>query len=262
MLTKRTKTLAFIGLAGALLGMPAPAHACRFLDCLFGRSQSNSVAQTTYAPAYYGPTAATYAPASYAPTYSNMNCCASPITTYSPQTCYYVPETQYKVLNRPILTALFGPQLAPVTTYRLTCSSTCAPSTAYAPVASYMSGASSYGAPAVSSGCCGSAMSPTQSYIAPEPAPYVAPDTASPQNVVPRTFGPADVQPSLPPVKQESLMPIPDGNTRLESAPGPRLVDPDNRTTWRPVRHAVYQVEATEPADPKVVEVRWQPATR
>ncbi|MDZ7615372.1 MAG: hypothetical protein U1E05_00115 [Patescibacteria group bacterium] len=262
MLTKRLAKFVLVGLAAAL-AMPAPARACGFLDCLFGRSR-NSVAQTTYAPAYYGSTAASYAPAnyapaSYAPTYSGMNCCASPITTCAPQTCYYAPETHYRVLNRPILTALFGPQLAPVTTYRMTCSSV-APSVAYAPMGSYVSGAS-YSAPTVSSGCCGASLSPTQSYIAPGPAPYVAPE-AAPQSVVPRTFGPADVQPSLLPERQESLKPVPDGNTRLESTPGPRLIDPDNRTTAAPVRYAVYQMEAAAPAAPNVVKVQWQPATR
>ncbi len=261
MLTKRITKFVLVGLA-ALLILPASAQACGFLDCLFGRSKSNSVAQTTYAPAYYAPTAATYAPASYTPTCSSMTCCASPVTTCAPQACYYVPETHYRVLNRPILNALFGPQLAPVTTYRLACSPSYASSMSYAPMESYMSGASGYSAPVVSSGCCGSALSPTQSYVAPEPAPYVVPETSSPQNVVPQTFSPADAQPSLPPERQESLKPVPDGNTRLDGTSGPRLIDPDNRTTWRPVRHAVYQVEVTAPADPKIVEVQWQPTTR
>ena len=63
MSTKRTFTMFLFGMTGAVLAMPAATQACEFLDRLCGRSQNNVVAQTSYAPAYYAPTAATYAPA-------------------------------------------------------------------------------------------------------------------------------------------------------------------------------------------------------
>ncbi len=260
MSTKRTFTMFLFGMTGAVLAMPAATQACEFLDRLCGRSQNNVVAQTSYAPAYYAPTAATYVPATSA---ASCVSCASPVTSCTPQSCYYVPQTCYKQLDRPILTALFGPRYVPVTTYRLECSSCYTPTVSYASFAGCPTGTCGSvapAAPAVSSGCCGSAFSPT---LTPEPAPYVAPQSESSPNVVPQTFGPADQKPSLSPSeKQESLKPVPEEETRLDNTSGPRLIDPDNRTTSRPIQYAVYQVEKPAPAAAKLVDVQWKPASR
>ncbi|MDY0165586.1 MAG: hypothetical protein RBS80_03535 [Thermoguttaceae bacterium] len=299
-MTKHLRALLLVGLAAIVVGMPATARACALFDWLCGRSQGASVAQTTYAPPYYGPTAVSSVPSVGCGT--PVSLCSAPAVACPSQTCYYVQETQYRPPTRPILTALFGPKVeqrydpctgctittysprtgslfgrtVPTTTYRMVCSPTYAPAVSYSPVvmgASYVSSEVVSSVPSAS--CCTPALPPAQTYVAPEPAPYTAPGPASSEGLTPRTFAPADEQPSLrpEPVQEEALKPIPDANTKLNSMPAPLLIEPNNRTTSRPlqnarpaaevaVRHAVYRTEPAAPRPPKLVEVQWQPASR
>ena len=98
-------------------------------------------------------------------------------------------------------------------------------------------------------------------------APITSPAPAM-ENSQPKTFQdqkPAgDTQPSIrdnntssPDIKSSTdpdpgLIPHPE--TRLNSSPGPQLVDPDNRTTSLPVRQALYLVKRpAAPAQPAPV---------
>ncbi len=276
----------------AALGIPSSSHACGLFDWLCGRSRGAPVAQTTYAPPYCGPTAIPSAAAvSYA---SPMTACPAPVVACPTQTCYYVQETRYRAPSRPILNALFGPRVevdpctgctvttyrpiasalfglrpVPHTTYRQVCSPAYAPAVSYSPVSSYAptsySPVSTF-APAVGTvmpGCpsCGSAAPPAQTYVAPGPAAYGVPEVAEPNRVVPQTFAPQELHPQPQPEPRESLMPLLDPNTKLNREPAPLLVDPESRTTGRPVRQAVYRPD-TASSGPKLVEVQWKPASR
>lgn len=305
MLTKPVRGLLLVGLTVAAAGMPATARACCLFDWLCGRSRGAAVAQTTYAPPYQAP--ATVATVGYA---SPVTVCAAPaLSCPTAQTCHYVQEVRHRPPARPILTALFGPRVehqydpitgctvttsgprrwslfgrtVPTTTYRMVCSPV-APVMTYSPVAVGASYVSSAGVSGVPIADCPPALPSAQTYVAPEPAPYTAPqpapsatpEAAAPGSLVPRTFVPADEQEtrrSEPDREEETLEPIPDANTKLNSMPAPRLIDPDNRTTGHPgqsprmpaevaVRHAVYQPETAAPRAAKLVEVQWQPASR
>ncbi len=294
MWTKPISKLILAGLAVAVLAVPAPARACAFLDRLFGRTSATSVAQTTYAAPYYGPTGVSSV-ATAAVAMPTTVC--SPVATACPsQTCAYVQEVRNLPPERPLLTALFGPRVeqrvdpctgctvtttgprrwslfgrtVPVTTTRMACS----PTVACSPGAMAASSWVTPSVPACPTASCGApALPPSQSSIAPGPAPYTLPDTA-PADVSPRTFVPSETPPTQQQESQESLQPIPDGSTRFNSTPAPLLPDPGSRTTQLPprddrlavgapvVRHAAYRAESSAPPAPKLIEVQWQPASR
>ncbi len=308
MLTKPILRLVLAGVAAGVLGAPVPARACAFLDRLFGRSPGVSVAQTTYAPPFQGPVAVSSVPAVRVA--RPVTVCSPPMTACpTVQTCQYVAETRLEPRPRPILTALFGPrveqqvdpctgctvttyrprtglfpQLAPTTTYRMVCSPTMTPAVAYSPVVTYAPAShtipqpSHFGVPGCPTGGCGPppalppAVPPAHTQVAPGPAPYTGPEAGT---ITPRTFAPQQEQRDRrpEPEQQESLPPLPDGNTKLERTPAPLLVDPSNRTTSHPgknmgqaatvaVRHAVYQPETDTRRPAKLVEVQWKPASR
>lgn len=312
MLTQLVHKLLLAGLAVTVAGMPGAAHACGLFDWLCGRPRGAVVSQTTYAPPYCGPAAVSTV--GYA---GPATACATPAVSYSAaQTCHYVPETRYRPPARPLLTALFGPQVeqqydpctgctvtttgprrwslfgrtVPTTTYRMVCSPMVAPPVTYSPVVTGVSSMSSVGVSSVPIADCAPALPPAQTYVAPEPAPYApytapqptpytTPEPAATEDTadaVPRTFAPAAPQQTRRPEPdrdEEALEPVPDGNTRLNSAPAPLLIDPDNRTTRYPipsaepaaefaVRQAAYRSEAAAPGAPRLVEVQWQPASR
>ncbi len=271
MLTKLVHKLFLAGLAATVAGTPATARACGLFDWLCGRPRGAVVGQTTYAPPFHGP--ATVSTLGYA---GPVTACSAPAVSYSAaQTCHYVPETRYRPPARPLLTALFGPQVeqqydpstgctvtttgprrwslfgrtVPTTTYRTVCSPVFAPAVTYSPVVMGPSYVSSVGVSSVPIADCAPALPPAQTYVAPEPAPYASPqpapyttpEPAVTEDVVPRTFAPVDEQETRRPEPNrwdEALEPVPDANTRLNSTPAPMLIEPDNRTTRYPVQSA------------------------
>ncbi len=221
----------------AVLGtsMPAETQACRFFDCLFGRSQ------TTYVPPYAPSYAPAYAPQSYAPAY-NSGCAPCQPQTCQPQVCQYVPQTCYRTVYQqvpvttqravtrcnpltgcpttcyyPMTTWTRQARRVPYTTYRLVYSNPCNTCGGYG---SYSGGVSTVSSGAASCGCGTGTTTP---------APYDGPAEAAPQGTFRDTERKA--------TEDEPLQAVP--NTNLNSTM-PGLNGPANRTTARPVRQASY----------------------
>ena len=285
------------GLAAALL--LAPSHSEGGLcDWLFPCASPAPIA-TTYAPPYTAqrvslmPIVST----SYSP------CAPCSYTAYSPvgQTCYYAPQTAYRwsysrierTSYRPITsldsctgcpTTAYQPVIRrsllpwlhrrPVMSYRMVCSSGCAPSTTVcSPVCGSACG------PVCGSDCgpvCGSACSP---YGA---VPSISGSVISssvgsscPSGCVPSTTVPGSVtsSPSLdpgyvPPSTFRTEEGAGSSGTSGQAAPGatlryqpssdlnrspistepPRLIDPYNRTAAKPIHYATYRQLTEVPA--------------
>ena len=250
-----------LGVAAMLLAVPAEAKAFKCLDCLFGWGSGS--AQTTYR--------APYVPSGRAPA------CGPTCNPCAPQTCRYVPQTCYRTVYqsvpvttcraiascdpctgcpvtvyRPVTTWTSQARLVPYTTYRLVYSNPCSPSAGFGPV---------YGGTAVgtvSSGCAPCAGGTSSS----SGIPYAEPSTGG---SVPQTF---QKQESQKPIDEKPLEPIPKATgTPLNHTPAPTIIDPSNRTTSRPVRHATYFQLITSPprpatptATPTPIGV-WRPAS-
>jgi len=244
---------------------------------------------------YYSPTAAYYPTTSYYPASacsscaapvtsyypgSGCNSCAAPVTAYRPvglftQQVRLIPYTTYRMPYMPVTYVGYAPACS-------TCASPCVSSCA-APCASSCGSCSSCGA----ASCEGATtyQSPSintyqpevgGSYAAPPasmPAPSAPTTNPAPSSDYgqgqPKTFQdqrPAgETTPSLPDNKTSTPdnKPVADPNsdlpprpeTRLNSSPGPQLVNPDNRTTSSPVRQAIYLVKRPAlPVEPAPVQ--------
>ncbi len=272
-------------LATALL--LAPSHSEGGLcDWLFPWASPAPVA-TTYAPPY------TAQRVSLMPIVSTSYSACSPCsyTAYMPtaQTCYYAPQTAYRwsysriertsyrpitsldpctgcatTAYQPVTRRSFLPWLhrRPVTSYRMVCSSGCAPSTTVC-------------SPICGSACgpvCGSACSP---YC---PVPSISGSvvgSSCPSGCVPATTfpGPVTSSPSLDPgyVPPSTFRTEGGAGSSGTSAPGtpeatsryrpssdlkripsstepPKLIDPYNRTAAKPIHYATYRQLTEVPA--------------
>ena len=243
-------------LAAAVLGaVPAQSHACSCLDWIWpwnwGRG---ATASTTYAPPY-SPTV------SYAAPVATSSCvsCTPQVCSYVPQTCYRtvcdtVPTTVCQPVTacdpctgcpvttyRPVTTLTRRVRLVPYTTYRMVWSNV----TSIGSVSCDPCGGVGYSAPAAASSTCPSCVpSPSST-----PAPYYNGATGGSVTTTPSLSTPAPsekpAQNTTPPKTFEQkpttqpesrLKPIPD--TENESRNLPRLIDPESRTTARPIQHA------------------------
>ncbi len=216
--------------------------------------------------------------------------CTQQVCNYVPQTCYRtqmisVPVTAYQPVRscdpctgcpvtsyRPVVSYVQRVQRVPYTTYRMVCSTQ-----QVAPAAT----AVSYTQPAAP-GCTSCA--PGATITTPAPAITTpAPATTVPQTTVPQTFTPdaATQQPSLrvpssssntvprtfaeePTTGTSSYQPpIPDASPAPNYSPQPRLIDPDARTTFRPITTTVagYQQapQAYTPSTPQNVHPVYRP---
>jgi hypothetical protein len=236
-----------VALAAMLLATPSTSEACGFFDCLFG-----GCGQTAYAPAV----AATYAPA-YTP---GCSTCTAQTVAYTPQTYYRTayraaPVTAYRSAtywNRqsrvvPYMTSryyyttprrvLYGytPAVSCNTCGGSPCG--CAPASACGTSAC---GSGGCGFSSGGSGCSSCSVGTT--YSQPQNgAPSIAP---SGNNTPSPTFQETKKVPTNAP----KLKPIPETGTQLNSTQSaPMLIDPENRTTARPIRQAVYSSQVTHP---------------
>jgi len=220
-----------LGVAAMLLAMPAETEACGWLDRLFGGCcGGTSCAAPCAAPAYTPPTV-TYMPQTcYRTVYR-----AVPVTTCQPVTtcdpCTGCPMTCF----RPVRSWTCQAQLVPYTTYRLVYSNPCSPcgTSVGVSAASYTSVP---GCPSCTVG--GSSVVP---YSSRPSLPETSPLKSEP---LPKTFK------EEPKSSTETLKPIPDVDTKLNSMPAPKLIDPDNRTTLRPVRQAAHYRLISSPPRP------------
>ena len=234
--------VAACGVAAMLLATPAESKACALLDWLCGGCCGGG-AQTTYR--------APYVPGTYAPAFAP----AAPAAC-TPQTCRYVPQTCYRTVYRrvpvttcqaatgwsfwqggpvttyrPVTTWVSQATVVPYTTYRLTCSDPCSPCVSGDPCA----------AGTVISGCPSATCGPASSAV----VPYSVPANGAPAlngTAPPKTYeGESESG-----TEQERLKPIPNPNT--SSFPAPKIIDPANRTTSRPVRQtAQFRLIASPP---------------
>lgn len=235
---------------GAFLATPSESKAIFHWfggGCCGGGQTTAMYAPTTayYAPrtAYYAPTTAYYAPttAYYAPTTAYYapacNSCTTQVANYVPQTSYrpqYIntPVTTLRpvvgtdactgcpvTVMRPVTSIVQQVQMVPVTSYRVV----------YSPVAS---------------SCC------TTSYVAPAPT-CCAPAAPAPTCCAPTTTVPMAPAPQSPAtgsgeesMEQPALdlkVPLPQpgdektGTTANPTSTAPRLIDPSDRITARPM---------------------------
>ena len=241
----RYKLIVLVVAIGAmLLVAPAASQACGFFDCLFG-----GCGRTTYAPPAQ---AATFAPA-YVPGCSS---CSTQTVAYAPRTYYRMP---YRMAYRSVPVTVYRPtsywtrqaRLMPYTTNRLVYSRAypavygCAPAVSCNPCGT---GACGYGA-VVGNGCSSCSTATTYSS-----EPTTAPADSQPQP----TF-----QQETKKVPTAPMQPIPETGTQMNSTQGaPMLIDPENRTTARPIRQAMHYRPVSKPSrdvvDSDVVDSGWR----
>ena len=236
------------GMALVLLGMPSSSEACQALDWIWPWNWCRGPASTTtFAPAYTAPVCNPCATqtCSYVPQTAYRSVLRTvPMTTCRPVTCCDpctgCPVTTY----RPITSYVRTTQLIPYTTYRRVWSNPCVPC---APCVScdpcgtacgISCGTSCESVSTVGGGCAScAAPNSTPSYLSPT-APALPRNGAPPpqQNGAgaPSTFK------SEKPVAEPPITPIPDAEIQQNSLKRPRLIDPENRTTARPIQHAGY----------------------
>jgi len=217
-----------LALGAMMLAVPAESEACAFLDRLFGCCGG----QTTYAPAVAAAPAPAYVPGcstcttqtvSYVPqTYYTTAYRAVPVTTYYRPTSYWNRQTRY----------------FPYTTSRVVYSNPrvvygYTPSVCCDPCGTSACGVG--GCAVGDSGCSTCGVSETYSDPATE-APTIAPNNnGQPQSTYEQETKKA---PTTPPT---NLKPIPEPSTQLNSTQSaPRLIDPENRTTAKPIRQAAH----------------------
>lgn len=236
------------GAAFALLVMPTQSEACQCLDWLcpwnWGRGTASA---TTFQPTYAAAPAAPVQTCSYVPETSYRSVSRlTPMTVCRPVTscdpCTGCPVTYY----RPSTSLVRTTQLIPYTTYRAVWSNPCATSVGvcgtgcgtgygtYAPMSSSVisspSGCTSCGTPAPSLG-------PTTSTPPPISTTPATPSTPSNGSSAPSTF-----KADKPIIESAPLAPIPDKEPEVQpnSFRKPQLIDPENRTTARPILQASH----------------------
>lgn len=254
----RYKLIVLVVAIGAmLLVAPAASQACGFFDCLFG-----GCGRTTYAPPAQ---AATFAP----PYVPGCSSCSTQTVAYAPRTYYRaayrsVPVMAYRtVMYRDACTGcpvtVYRPtsywtrqaRLMPYTTNRLVYSGVYPPAYGCAPAVSCDpcgAGACGYGV-AMGNGCSSCSTATTYSS-----EPTTAPADSQP----PPTF-----QQETKKVPAGSLKAIPETGTQMNSTQAaPMLIDPENRTTARPIRQAMHYRPVSKPSrdvvDSDVVDSGWR----
>ena len=207
---------------------------------------------------YYYPTAAYYpttdcnscaAPTTtYYPT-AGCNTCAMPVTTYRPVAAFVqqvrlIPYTTYRMAYMPVTSVAYAPACTPCAS---SCTSSCGSCSAVgyegatygSSTCSPCQGAvnSSYTTPSIQTPSAESTQPPKMFQ---DQKPAVGDNkTSYPEN---STTNP-DNKPASDP--DSNLVPVPE--TRLNSSPGPQLLNPDNRTTSTPARQAIYLVTRKAP---------------
>ena len=243
-----------------LLAVPAESRACGWLDGLCGWG----AARTTYRAPFVAPSCAPV--------------CAPRTCSYVPQTCYRtvyrrVPVTTCRPFTscdpctgcpvtafRPVTTFASRPVLVPYTTYRVVYSQACSPCAPRGPRAPY--------GPCVGGACGPAPLSGTSS--CPSCAPTAGPATngavpapSAGQPGSPLTPGPQTFLENGQPELRKTLKPIPETDTKLNSTPAPNLIDPNSRTTLRPIQSAPrYHFAATtvERLPSTANDTGWRPA--
>jgi hypothetical protein len=282
------RAVAACAVAGCMLMVPAESQAIFHWfggGCCGGGTTAYRPYTAAYAPYY-----AAY-PA--APACNTCSPCAQ-TCNYVPQTCYRVVYQQVPVTAcqpvptcdpcggqvtamRPVVTYQMQARVVPYTTYR----PVYAPMVSYAPAAvgcpTGNCGTSvTYAAPASTSGCstCNTPSYSTPSYTTPGsqgvPGSSVPslPPMSAPQSSEPTpssTFkNGSDV-----PDSESRLRPIPDPSTQngteasnksTNSTLTPRLLNSDDRTTYRPLKRTVTVIPVT--AEERVDDEGWRPAKR
>jgi len=266
---KRRLSIAFFAgvLAVTALAVPPQSEACEFLDRLFGCGSSAPTYPTyapTYAPAYSAPACG--------PTCAPAGGCATcvPQTTYRPvvqsiPVTRYVPATSCdpctgcaRTTYRPITTVTRQVRMVPYTTYRrayMPNYGACATCPSYG---SCVGGACSTGACSTGGcygGSCAATYTPTSGCTSCGPStsladPYTGSSDTGNDSERPSTFENNDGG-----ATEQGLKPIPDVDAQLNSTPAaPRLIDPDNRTTARPIRHVAHIQLVNSPIQPAPAE--------
>ena len=243
MLYSNVRTLLVaLSVGGAFLATPAESKAIFhwFGGGCCGGGQTAPVAAT----AYYAPTTAYYAPA--------CNACAPQVANYVPQTSYRtqyvnVPVTTLRpvvssdpctgcpvTVMRPVTSYVQQVQMVPYTSYRIVYSpvtSGCATTSYYAPAA--YAPAPACCAPAAA--CCAPA---APSCCAPAAAAVPAyPQSTTPQSPAPGPGSGEETTPQ-PDLNLKPVLPVPgeqDATKVNPTSSAPRLIDPSDRFTARPM---------------------------
>ncbi|MBN1589133.1 MAG: hypothetical protein JW888_06440 [Pirellulales bacterium] len=257
-----TRGLLVACVAALAFGVPTSGSACECLDRLMPWNWCRGTGSSTTYASPFDP-AATAAPAFVPTSTSSCGSCAtgSCTTSCSPcatQTCCYVPQTSYRTVYRmtPVTTcqAVCGcdpctgcpvtayrpvtsyqrcAQLIPYTTYRMVWSNPCA--TSYSPCAtSCGSGCSTsyYGTSVqpIGSSCCGTGSSATQStFVAPPDSSPAAGETTAPRK---HTQEKVIIDPEVKPIPEPDIM--------QKTIQKPKLFDPADQVTQRPIRQVHY----------------------
>jgi len=254
--------LTAVALTAAVLAVPSRADACRLLDRLFGWC---SPSHTTY----YAPVT-TYSVPTVAPSCSS---CVAPSDGCA--TCYYTPQTSYRVAYSPVATVAYRPSLIPYRSYRMVYSPVVTPAAVCDPCAGGACGTTAYyGGTVVSDVSSCASCVPTASYMissdaAPAPgSTQSAPANGSGSAQTYRSQKPTDSRDENggsngngqlspyngngAPQPQRSLRPVPDDNTRFEQSTSPE--------NW--VRQTSYRAPSHTPTGPKTVDIQWRAASR